>query len=510
MAYNGPLPQVVKAGGTGDATLTAHGVLIGNGLSAVAVTSVGSTGQVLQGNTGADPTYSTATYPSTTTVSELLYSSASNTVSGLATANRGVLTTGTTGVPVITALATDGQLIIGSTAGAPAAATLSAGTGISITNGSNSITVAVASGTSVVQTLTGNTGGAISPTAGDIGTVGTGSITIAGAGSTLTTQLTGLTNHNVLVGAGTATITNVAPSATSGVPLISQGAAADPAFGTAVVGGGGTGATSFTAYGVVLGGTTSTGALQSVTPSATTTAILTSGGSSAVAAWKNLSVVVQTFTGDGTYTPTSGMVYCIIEAVGGGGGGGSSPSTSGSQVAVGTGGGGGEYARGVFSAATIGASKSVTIGTAGTAGSGGSGGTGGTTTVGATTISAVGGTGGSQISAQTNATAGQGGAGGTGGTGGSFRVAGTPGGNGTAAGGAVSFPWASGGNGGSTFFGGGGQGAVNVNNGGGTTGGTATGYGGGGGGAASTAGSGAHNGGAGSAGIVVVTEYVIS
>ena len=34
------------------------------------------------------------------------------------------------------------------------------------------------------------------------------------------------------------------------------------------------------------------------------------------------SVVVQTFTGSGTYTPTTGMLYCTIEVVGGGGGGG--------------------------------------------------------------------------------------------------------------------------------------------------------------------------------------------
>lgn len=46
-------------------TVTQHGVLVGGASNAVASTSVGSTGQVLQANTGADPTYSTATYPST-------------------------------------------------------------------------------------------------------------------------------------------------------------------------------------------------------------------------------------------------------------------------------------------------------------------------------------------------------------------------------------------------------------------------------------------------------------
>lgn len=160
--------------------------------------------------------------------------------------------------------ASNGQIPIGSVGSDPVLATITAGTGISITNGPGSITIA-SDGSADVLTLTGNTGGAISPTAGNINTVGTGSITIAGSGSTLTTQLTGLTNHNVLVGAGTATITNVAPSATSGVPLISQGAAADPVFGTALVAGGGTGSTSFNANGVVVSNTTTTGALAALT-----------------------------------------------------------------------------------------------------------------------------------------------------------------------------------------------------------------------------------------------------
>lgn len=123
--------------------LTNHAVLVGAGTTTI--TKVGptsTTGQVLQSaGAAADPAFSTATYPSTTTINQILYSSAANTVSGLATANRAVLTTGITGIPVLTALATDGQVIIGSTAGVPAAATLTAGANVSITNASNSITI---------------------------------------------------------------------------------------------------------------------------------------------------------------------------------------------------------------------------------------------------------------------------------------------------------------------------------------------------------------------------------
>lgn len=80
------------------------------------------------------------------------------------------------------------------------------------------------------QTITGNSGGALVPTAGNWDIVGTGSITTVGLASTLTAQLTGLTDHAVLVGAGTATITKLTVG-TNGQVLIGA-TAADPAFAT--------------------------------------------------------------------------------------------------------------------------------------------------------------------------------------------------------------------------------------------------------------------------------------
>jgi len=145
--------------------LTNHAIQIGAGTATLTQLSIGSTGQVLQANSAADPTWSTATYPSTTTINQILYSSSANVVAGLATANSGVLTTGATGIPVITALASNGQIIIGSGSGAPAAATLSAGAGITITNAANSITIsASASGfswtdvTGATQTIVAENG----------------------------------------------------------------------------------------------------------------------------------------------------------------------------------------------------------------------------------------------------------------------------------------------------------------------------------------------------------------
>lgn len=59
-------PLAVEFGGTGQVTLTNHGVLLGQSTSPVGSTLAGTAGQVLQsGGASADPTYSTAIYPST-------------------------------------------------------------------------------------------------------------------------------------------------------------------------------------------------------------------------------------------------------------------------------------------------------------------------------------------------------------------------------------------------------------------------------------------------------------
>lgn len=72
-----------------------------------------------------------------------------------------------------------------------------------------------------------NTGSAV-PAANILNDLGTGSITTTGSGNTITTALTGLTNHSVLVGAGTATITKL-PVANNGL-VLSGITGADPAF----------------------------------------------------------------------------------------------------------------------------------------------------------------------------------------------------------------------------------------------------------------------------------------
>ena len=59
IAFDGFLP--VASGGTGNVSLTNHGVLLGSGVSPISVTSPATDGQVLVGSTGSDPAFTTIT-----------------------------------------------------------------------------------------------------------------------------------------------------------------------------------------------------------------------------------------------------------------------------------------------------------------------------------------------------------------------------------------------------------------------------------------------------------------
>ena len=66
--------------------------------------------------------WTTATYPATTTISQILYSNAENTVTGLTTANEGALVTSSTGVPsfAVSPSSADGYILATRLSGTPA------------------------------------------------------------------------------------------------------------------------------------------------------------------------------------------------------------------------------------------------------------------------------------------------------------------------------------------------------------------------------------------------------
>lgn len=213
------------------------------------------------------------------------------------------------------------------------------------------------------------------------------------------------------------------------------------------------------------------------------------GSSTAVATVKS-----QIFTSSGTYTPSAGMLYCIVRLVGGGGGGGGSAAAS---FAAGGGGGSGGYSEELLTAATVGASQTVTIGAAGTAGAAGNntGGGGGTTSLGAL-LQATGGSGGPGSGAGSAAVVILGGAAGVGSSG-DTNLTGEPG---FAAISLISGTGVSG-RGGSSFFGTGGQ-AVAADD---TAGNAGTGFGAGGSGGRGVGATRA--GGAGTAGYIKILEF---
>lgn len=139
---NSPFPTVLSKGGT-NANLTASngGILYSTSSAGAILAGTATANQTILSGSSTTPAWSTATYPATTTINQFLYSSSANVVAGLSTANSASLVTNSSGVPALSGTMTNGQVIIGSTSGTPTAATLTAGTNVTITNGAGSITI---------------------------------------------------------------------------------------------------------------------------------------------------------------------------------------------------------------------------------------------------------------------------------------------------------------------------------------------------------------------------------
>lgn len=117
-------------------------------------------------------------------------------------------------------LATNGQLWIGRTAVNAGGThidvnTLTAGTGVTITNGPGTITIGLAGGEEAVQHLTGNTGGQLNPDASQNFNIVTADSTVvfAGSGSTLTQDF-GISN--LMLGSSGPSITTAANNTSFG------------------------------------------------------------------------------------------------------------------------------------------------------------------------------------------------------------------------------------------------------------------------------------------------------
>lgn len=231
-------------GGTAASLTASNGGIVYSTSSAMAILSGTATAnQHLASGASGAPSWTTATYPATTTINQLLYSSAANTIVGLATANGGMLNASSSGVPSVTVTptlgvqqTTQGQLILANTAA-----------------GAFPVTLQSSNSTSAAWTFT------LPTSAGTNGYV-------------LATNGSGVTSWIAVAGTGTVTSVDVSGGTTglttSGGPITSAGTIT--LAGTLVVSNGGTGRTTLTSNVVYKGAGTSAIATSSITDDGTT------------------------------------------------------------------------------------------------------------------------------------------------------------------------------------------------------------------------------------------------
>ncbi|CAB4128346.1 hypothetical protein UFOVP270_25 [uncultured Caudovirales phage] len=141
------LPLALNEGGTGAALTASNGGIFYSNASTGAILSGTATAhQVLLSGSSSAPSWSNATYPVSITINQLLYSSSANAITGLTAANSAALVSGSSGTPIWSNSIDDGYIIIGSTGAQPQAAQLTQGSGITITNGPNSIEISSSTG----------------------------------------------------------------------------------------------------------------------------------------------------------------------------------------------------------------------------------------------------------------------------------------------------------------------------------------------------------------------------
>ena len=94
---------VALANGGTNANLTASngGIFYSSATAGAILAGTATAGQVLRSGASTTPAWSTATYPATTTINRILYSSAANVVDEITTGNNGTLITSASGVPSI-------------------------------------------------------------------------------------------------------------------------------------------------------------------------------------------------------------------------------------------------------------------------------------------------------------------------------------------------------------------------------------------------------------------------
>jgi len=272
-----PLPN----GGT-NANLTASngGIVYSNASQMQILSGTATANQIILSGSSTTPSWSTATYPATTTINQLLYSSASNTITGLATVAAAVLTT----VSSVPTWANQLSLALGGTN-----ANLTASAGAIAYSGASALALNTA-GTSGQALLSGGTG---APTFGTLG------LTYGGTNATLTASNGGIVYS-------TASALGILSGTATAGQLLASGSSTTPAWTTSTF------PTSTVAINSLLYASSANtwAALATANSSVLTT------NSSGVPSWAALSTIGVTSFSAGTtgFTPSSGTTGAITLA----------------------------------------------------------------------------------------------------------------------------------------------------------------------------------------------------
>lgn len=184
-------PLSLANGGTNASLVASNGGIFYSTASAAAILGGTATAnQVLLSGSSTTPAWSTAAYPATTTVNQILWSSSDNVIAGLATGNNGVLITSAGGVPSISStlpsavqgnITTVGTIGTGTWQGSVIGGTYG-GTGVN--NGASTITIGGSVTFSGAFTFTGTVTGNTSVTFPTSGTLATTSQVISAVDQT--------------------------------------------------------------------------------------------------------------------------------------------------------------------------------------------------------------------------------------------------------------------------------------------------------------------------------------
>ena len=209
----------VDRGGTGATSLTDGGVLLGSGTGAITAMAVLANGEIIIGDGTTDPVALAAFSASDGTLKVEYGGTGAATLT-----DGGILVGAGTGAITALDVLTNGQLLIGDGSGAPAAATLTAGEGIDITNGAGSIEIlgedATTSNKGIASFHTDNfsvSSGAVTIKDGgvDLAAEVTGVLPVANGGSG------GLASGNLLIGDGSGAATAAELTAGEGIDVTS-------------------------------------------------------------------------------------------------------------------------------------------------------------------------------------------------------------------------------------------------------------------------------------------------